>query len=83
MDSCRTIMRSIIRHTIRKHPESRGFKDFEAELSSLECPREYAENYWVVDFTEVMNKVRDILVEWDTDQMWLHWWRAGKCGGTA
>lgn len=67
MDSCRTIMRSIIRHTIRKHPESRGFKDFEAELSSLECPREYAENYWVVAFPEVMNKVRDILVEWDTD----------------
>ncbi len=67
MDSCRTIMRSIIRHTIRKHPESRGFKDFEAELSSIECPREYAENYWVVAFPEVMNKVRDILVEWDTD----------------
>jgi hypothetical protein len=67
MDSCRTIMRSIIRHTIRKHPESRGFKDFEAELSSLECPREYAENYWVVAFPEVMNKMRDILVEWDTD----------------
>ncbi|KRW82277.1 sacsin N-terminal ATP-binding-like domain-containing protein [Marinobacter sp. P4B1] len=67
MDSCRTIMRSIIRHTIRKHPESRGFKDFEAELSSLECPREYAEHYWVVAFPEVMNKVRDILVEWDTD----------------
>ncbi len=67
MDSCRTIMRSIIRHTIRKYPESRGFKDFEAELSSLECPREYAENYWVVAFPEVMNKVRDILVEWDTD----------------
>jgi hypothetical protein len=60
-------MRSIIRCTIRKHPESRGFKDFEAELSSLECPREYAENYWVVDFTEVMKKVRDILVEWDTE----------------
>lgn len=67
MDSCRTIMRSIIRHTIRKHPESRGFKDFEAELSSLECPREYAENYWVVAFPEVMNEVRNILVEWDTD----------------
>ena len=67
MDSCRTIMRSIIRHTIRKHPESRGFKDFEAELSILECPREYAENYWVMAFPEVMNKVRDILVEWDTD----------------
>jgi len=67
MDSCRTIMRSIIRHTIRKYPESRGFKDFEAELSSIECPREYAENYWVVAFPEVMNKVRDILVEWDTD----------------
>jgi len=67
MDSCRTIMRSIIRHTMRKNPESGGFKDFEAELSSLECPREYAENYWIVDFPEVMNKVRDILVEWDTD----------------
>jgi len=67
MDSCRTIMRSIIRHTIRKYPESRGFKDFEAELLSIECPREYAENYWVVAFPEVMNKVRDILVEWDTD----------------
>ena len=67
MGSCRTIMRSIIRHTIRKHPESRGFKDFEAELSSLECPREYAENYWVVAFPEVMKKVHDILVEWDTE----------------
>ena len=67
MDSCCTIMRSIIRHTIRKHPESRGFKDFEAELSRLECPGEYAENYWVVTFPTVMKKVRDILVEWDTD----------------
>jgi hypothetical protein len=67
MDSCRTIMRSIIRHKIRKYPESRGFKDFEAELSSIECPKEYAENYWVVAFPAVMNKVRDILVEWDTD----------------
>ncbi len=67
MDSCRTIMRSIIRHTIRKHPESRGFKDFEAELSSLECPREYAENCWVVGFPEVMKKVRDTLVEWGSD----------------
>ncbi|MES9811334.1 MAG: DUF3883 domain-containing protein [Candidatus Thiodiazotropha sp.] len=67
MDSCRTIMRSIIRYTIRKHPESRGFKDYEAELLNLECPRAYAENYWVVAFPEVMNKVRDILVEWDTD----------------
>ena len=67
MDSCGTIMRSIIRHTIRKHPQYRGFKDLEAELLSLECPREYAENYWVVDFTEVMKKVCDILVEWDTE----------------
>ena len=67
MDSCRMIMRSIIRHTMRKHPESRGFKDFEDELLSLECPREYAENYWVVDFPEVMKKVRAFLVEWDTD----------------
>ena len=67
VDSCRMIMRSIIRHTIRKHPESKGFKNMEAELSSLECPREYAKNYWVVDFTEVMKKVRDILVKWDTE----------------
>ena len=67
MDSCRTTMRSVIRYTMRKHPESGGFKDFETELLNLECPIEYAENYWVVGFHEVMKKVRDILVEWDTD----------------
>ena len=67
MDLCRTIMRSIIRYTIRKHSESKGFKDFETKLLNLECPKEYAENYWVVGFHEVMKKVRDILVEWDTD----------------
>jgi len=67
MGSCRPIMLSIIRHTILKHPESRGFKDFDAELSSLECPREYSENYWVITFSEVMKKVRDLLVDWSTD----------------
>ena len=67
MDSCRTIMRSVIRYTMRQHPESGGFKDFETELLHLECPIEYAENYWVVGFHEVMKKVRTILVEWDTD----------------
>ncbi|MCY4312156.1 MAG: ATP-binding protein [Gammaproteobacteria bacterium] len=67
MNSCRTIIRSIIRHTIRKHPESRGFNDFDAELSSLECPIEYNKIFWVVAFPEVMKKVRNILVEWDTD----------------
>lgn len=67
MDSCRTIMRSIIRYTIREYPESGRFRDLEAELSSLKCPIEYAENYWVVGFHEVMKKVRDILVEWNID----------------
>lgn len=67
MDSCRAIMRSIIRSTIRQHPESGTFTDLEARLSGLKCPIEYAKNYWVVGFHEVMEKVRDILMEWNTD----------------
>ncbi len=67
MKSCRMIMRSIIRHTIRRHPSDRGFKDLEGELLSLECPIEYEKKYWVVTFKMVMKKVRDILVEWGAE----------------
>ncbi len=66
LDSCRTIMRSIIRHTIRKHPESRGFKDYEDDLLRFECPEEYKKEYWAVAFPDVMKKVCNILVKWDT-----------------
>ncbi len=66
MESCLALMRSIIRYTIRKHPESKGFKTLEAELVSLECPSEYAQKYWVVTLPEVMKTVRNILVEWET-----------------
>ena len=67
MSSCRPIMRTIIRHIMRKNPELMKFKDLESELSDLECPVEYVENYWIVHFHDVMIRVCDILSEWNTD----------------
>ena len=64
--SCQKIMRSVIRHTIRNNPDSGKFKDMEGELSNLECPIEYAETYWIVNFRDAMIKVCDVLVEWNT-----------------
>ncbi len=67
LDSSRTMMRSIIRSTIRQHPESGGFMELDAKLSGVSCPLEYAENYWVVGFQEVMKKVLDVLKEWHAE----------------
>jgi len=67
LDSSRTILRSIIRSTIRQHPKSGEFMELDAKLSSINCPLEHVENYWVVGFQEVMKKVLDVLVAWHAE----------------
>ena len=67
LDSNRTMMRSIIRSTLRQHPESGEFMALDAKLSGVSCPLEYAENYWVVGFQEVMKKVLAVLKEWHVE----------------
>jgi len=64
--SCSTMMHSIIRHTISKNPESRGFKNMEEELINFKCPEDYAKKYWVVDFPLVIKEVCNLFKEWGT-----------------
>ena len=67
LNSSRALLRSIIRWMLRKYPELEEFKELEAKLSDINCPSEYAGEYWVVEFEDVLKKVVDVLVAWDVD----------------
>ena len=67
LGSSSTILRSIIRSTMRRHPELGGFNQLDEKLSNISCPEEYVENYWSIGFQEVMKKVLDVLNAWHTE----------------
>ena len=64
LDSSRTMLRSIIRWTTRSHPELGEFMELDANLSSINCPLEYAKKCWEVGFQDVMKEVLDVLMTW-------------------
>jgi len=67
LGSSRQMMRSIIRATLRQYSESKEFTVLDAELSSINCPRKLAEDYWVVGFEDVMKELLGLLAEWHTE----------------
>ena len=67
LDSVRTMLRSIIRMAIRQNPKVGGFIELDTKLSEVNCPLNYAENYWVVEFQDVLKEILDILIEWNVE----------------
>ena len=67
LDSSRTMMRSIIRSTLRHHPESGRFMELDAKLLTVNCPSGHEEHYWSIGFSEVMSEVGNVLVVWHAE----------------
>ena len=66
--SIRILLRSIIRWTIRQHPELGGFKELDKTLSEINCPPEFRENYWIVEFQNVLKVVLGVVREWQLER---------------
>ena len=66
--SIRILLRSIIRWTIRQHPELGGFKELDKTLSEINCPPEFRENYWIVEFQNVFKVVLGVVREWQLER---------------
>jgi len=67
LGSISTILRSIIRSTMRRHPELGAFNQLDEKLSSIGCPVEYVGNYWSIGFQEVMKKILVVLKRWHAE----------------
>ena len=67
LDSVRTMLRSIIRMAIRQNSKVGGFIELDTKLSEVNCPLNYAENYWVVEFQDMLKEILDILIEWNME----------------
>ncbi|RDH87668.1 MAG: hypothetical protein DIZ78_03680 [endosymbiont of Escarpia spicata] len=67
LDSVRTMLRAIIRRTMRDNPKLGGFAELDDRLSESDCPREYAGKYWIVKFNHVMKIILDVLTEWGVE----------------
>lgn len=67
LDSVRTMLRSIIRMAIRQNPKVGGFIELDTKLSEVNCPLNYAENYWVVEFQDMLKVILDILIKWNVE----------------
>ncbi len=65
--SVRTMLRAIIRRTMRDNPKLGGFKELDDRLLETDCPCEYAGKYWVVNFNHVMKIILDVLAEWGVE----------------
>ncbi len=67
LDSVRTMLRAIIRRTMRDNPKLGGFTALDDRLLETDCPCEYAGKYWVVNFNHVMKIILDVLAEWGVE----------------
>jgi len=60
----KTPLRSVIRYLIRHNPHVGMFRDLDGQLSSIECPHDFENRFWVVPFHQVMTIVAELFRGW-------------------